>query len=190
MESLNQPQIITPQVGINQRVAILIDGNNLEKSLHSLLNSSDCMIDFDKFIPNVLQGRQLTRVIYFREGKTISNKLSSRLNSKYFGTVMPCLKSADVPLTIAAVQLCEKVDTIIIGSGDADYVSLVKFLNTKGVRVEVAGVRATLSFELSKCADNIYDVSEKDTWKFVKPEFRKTFQQTNLEVVDIPLTEE
>ena len=53
---------------------------------------------------------------------------------------MPCHKSADIPLTIKATQLAQKVDTIIILSGDADYIELVRHLRGEGVRVEIAAI--------------------------------------------------
>ena len=99
---------------INQTVAILIDGNNIERSIHGITNNQSAMINFDKLIPKLLDGRGLNRLIYFREGKNISSKLTERLHNNYYGSVMPCHKSADIPLTIKATQLASKVDTIII----------------------------------------------------------------------------
>ena len=51
---------------INQSVAILIDGNNIEMSLHSLMNDKMAMINFDVLIPKLLDNRGLNRLIYFR----------------------------------------------------------------------------------------------------------------------------
>ena len=97
--------ITTEQVLINQSVAILIDGNNIEMSLHSLVNDKMAMINFDVLIPKLLDNRGLNRLIYFREGKSISSKLAERLHEHYHGSVVPCHKSADIPLTIKATQL-------------------------------------------------------------------------------------
>jgi uncharacterized LabA/DUF88 family protein len=152
------------EVTINQRVSILIDGNNIEKGLQSQYNKR-LALDFVKFIPNIVRNRQLTNVFYFREGKKISEKLSKRLSKNYNGSTVVCHKSADVPLTIKAVQLAEKVDCVIIGSGDADYVSLVEFLKMKGVRVEIAAVYSTISAELKRVADFCYYVGSDDAWE-------------------------
>ena len=48
---------------INQSVAILIDGNNIEMSLHSLMNDKMAMINFDVLIPKLLDNRGLNRLI-------------------------------------------------------------------------------------------------------------------------------
>ena len=126
------------QILINQSVAILCDGNNIEKSIHNISKNKNAMINFDTLIPKLLNGRGLNRMIYFREGKSISSKFADRLHENFYGSVIPCHKSADIPLTIKATQLASKVDTIIIMSGDSDYVELVTHLKGEGVRVEIA----------------------------------------------------
>ena len=131
------------EIIINQSVAILCDGNNIERSIHEMSKSKKAMINFDQLIPNLLNGRGLNRLIYFREGKSISEKFAERLHEKYYGTVVPCHKSADIPLSIKATQLASKVDTIIIMSGDSDFIELVLHLKAEGVRVEIASVRNT-----------------------------------------------
>ncbi|MBW2250088.1 MAG: NYN domain-containing protein, partial [Deltaproteobacteria bacterium] len=110
---------------INQSVAILCDGNNIERSIHGLSKTKNAMINFDMLIPKLLNDRGLNRLLYFREGKSISSKFADRLHENSYGSVIPCHKSADIPLSIKATQLASKVDTIIIMSGDSDYVDLV-----------------------------------------------------------------
>ena len=148
----------------NQTVAILLDGNNIQIGLKNMFNTKGIVLNFDVFVPNVLRGRMLGRITYFREGEHISKKLSERLDNMFFGNTVVCQKSADVPLTIEAVQLCEKVDTIIIGSGDVDYLALVKFLKAKGVRVEIAAVKDVISAKLAEAVDGIYYIDKKDTY--------------------------
>ena len=70
---------------INQSVAILCDGNNVERSIHELSGNTSTMINFDVLIPRLLSGRGLNRLIYFREGKNISSKLAERLYTQYYG---------------------------------------------------------------------------------------------------------
>lgn len=150
------------KVLIGQNVAILIDGNNIEKSLHSEYDNKGVMVDFDVLIPKVLRERALNRLIYFREGKNISKKLADRLQKNYHGSVKPCHKSADIPLSIKATQLATKVDSIIIMSGDSDYVELVRHLKGEGVRVEVCAVKTTTAKILIEEADFFMEISEDD----------------------------
>ena len=151
---------------IQQSVAILIDGNNIEKSLHSMMKNKNAMLNFDTLIPKLLVERGLNRLIYFREGVNISTKLAERLHNHYYGIVVPCHKSADIPLTINATQLATKVDTIIILSGDADYVELVRHLKSRGVRVEIAAIEKTTASILREEADHYTAITKEDVFVY------------------------
>jgi len=161
-------EIQTPNVTISQSVAILIDGNNIERSIHDAVGSKHTMVNFDTLIPKLLGNRGLNRLVYFREGKQISSKLEERLLTNYHGSVQPCHKSADIPLTIKATQLASKVDSIIILSGDSDYVDLVLHLKAEGVRVEIAAVPKTTSRFLIEAADYFHEIT-KDDWFSLQP---------------------
>ncbi|MBT4209454.1 MAG: NYN domain-containing protein [Candidatus Komeilibacteria bacterium] len=154
---------------IKQSVAILCDGNNIEKSIHAASKNNKTMIDFDAVIPKLLNGRGLNRLLYFREGKSISSKFADRLHENYYGSVIPCHKSADIPLTIKATQLASKVDTIIIMSGDSDYVDLVSHLKGEGVRVEIAAVKKTTARILIDEADYFYEITKEDWFTYKAP---------------------
>lgn len=156
-------------IKIEQSCAVLVDGNNIERSIHNLSDKQNVMLDFDKLIPKLLVNRGLNRLIYFREGKDISSKLAERLHENFHGRVVPCHKSADIPLTIFATQIADKVDTIIILSGDSDYVELVRFLRSRGVRVEIAAVKATTAKILIDEADYFTPLTKEDLFIFKKP---------------------
>jgi uncharacterized LabA/DUF88 family protein len=157
-----------PEVRINQSVAILIDGNNIERSIHDETNDPNTMINFDTLIPRLLDNRGLNRLVYFREGKQISEKLKERLHTHYHGSVRPCHKSADIPLTIKATQLASKVDTIIIMSGDSDFIELVSHLKREGVRVEIAAVKRTTHHLMIEEADYYHEIIADD-WFSLPP---------------------
>ena len=154
------------QILINQSVAILCDGNNIEKSIHSIAKNKKAMINFDTLIPKLLNGRGLNRMIYFREGRSISSKFADRLHENFYGSVIPCHKSADIPLSIKATQLSSKVDTIIIMSGDSDFVELVRHLKAEGVRVEIAAVKNTTAKILQDEAAFFHEITESDWFKY------------------------
>ena len=157
------------EILINQSVAILCDGNNIERSIHGLSNSKNAMINFDTLIPKLLNGRGLNRLLYFREGKSISSKFAERLHENFYGSVIPCHKSADIPLSIKATQLASKVDTIIIMSGDSDFVDLVLHMKSEGVRVEIAAVRQTTASILIDEADHFHEITKEDWFVYKAP---------------------
>lgn len=157
-------------MNINQNVAILIDGNNLQRGVGELFQRLDSrtnlpdnvILNYDNFIPRVVGERTLVKMIYFREGRVISPRFTKRIQDKFYGKTVPCYKSADIPLAISAVKLADKVDTIIIFSGDSDYIELVRYLSSNGVRVEVACVKHALSIHLRKEVDQIHYIDLDD----------------------------
>ena len=156
-------------IQISQSVAILCDGNNIERSTHEISKSNYTMVNFDELIPRLLNGRGLNRLIYFREGKAISSKFAERLHENFYGAVIPCHKSADIPLSIKATQLSSKVDTIIIMSGDSDFVELARHLKAEGVRVEIAAVRNTTAKILIEEASYFHEIIATDWFEYQAP---------------------
>ena len=162
---------------INQSVAILCDGNNIERSIHGMSKSTKAMINFDTLIPKLLNGRGLNRLIYFREGKSISEKFAERLHENFYGSVVPCHKSADIPLSIKATQVASKVDTIIIMSGDSDFVELVTHLKAEGVRVEIASVKKTTAKILLDASDHYHEITSDD-WFVYRGSPKKVYKKS------------
>lgn len=154
-------------VRINQRVAVLIDGNNIEKSVHQKYNDTGLHVDYIGLVKDMVRERDLVKVAYFREGKGISPKFSDRLAREFYGTTTSCYKGADIPLVLQAVKLVEKVDTIILFAGDADYVWLVDYLNHHGVRVEIVSVNIALSKVLGEKSQSIFYIGLQHCFKLV-----------------------
>ena len=72
---------------INQSVAILCDGNNIERSIHELSKTKNAMINFDMLIPKLLNDRGLNRLLYFgKESPYLQNSLID-----YMRTIMVLL---------------------------------------------------------------------------------------------------
>lgn len=165
-------------IQISQSVAVLIDGNNIERSLDSEFKNKNYMINFDVLIPKLLGIRSLNRLIYFREGKNISSKLAERLHTQFYGSVRPCHKSADIPLSIKATQLASKIDSIIIMSGDSDYVELVRHLKSEGVRVEICAVESTTAAVLREEADYYHPLSKDDCFALPQQSSNKTAKKS------------
>lgn len=161
---------------ISQSVAILVDGNNIERSIQGSFNIEGGMINFDILVPRILGERGLNRLIYFREGKNISSKLAERLHQNYHGSVRPCHKSADIPLSIKATQLANKVDCIIILSGDSDYIELVRHLKSEGVRVEICAVEDTTADVLYEEAEYFHPITHEDVFVYTAKTSNKRVQ--------------
>ncbi len=161
------------EILISQNVAILVDGNNIERSIDGVFKIKGGMINFDTLVPRLLDSRYLNRLVYFREGKNISSKLADRLHEQFYGSVRPCHKSADIPLTIKAMQLATKVDCIIILSGDSDYIELVKHLKSEGVRVEICAVKENTAKVILEEAEFFHSITKDDIFVYTAPKAKR-----------------
>lgn len=154
-------------IQIAQTCAILIDGNNIDKGIHEAYGANFAL-NYDAFVPRILKNRQLRTLYYFREGKSISPKLTQRLADNYFGITIPCHKSADVQLVISAIELIDKVDTIILLSGDVDFLPLIQHLQSRGIRTEVAAMPHTVHHMVKETAHNFMPIMRFDTYEITK----------------------
>lgn len=75
----------------------------------------------------------------------------------------------DVGITVDAIKLAERLDTIVIVAGDGDYVPLVRYLQeAKGCRVEVMAFQESTSLKLREASDKFIDLSG-DKKKYLLP---------------------
>ena len=56
--------------------------------------------------------------------------------------------------------MAPKLDTVILATGDGDFVPLVEYLKYHGLQVEVAAFRGTTATKLVEAADSFTDLSE------------------------------
>jgi len=151
----------------SQRVAVLIDVQNLYYSARNLHNAK---VNFGNIVTDAVAGRQLTRAIaYVVRTKTgeekpffeALEKLGIETKEKDLQIFFGGAKKADwdVGLAVDAIILSEKVDAIVLVSGDGDYLPLVQYLKMRGVHVEVVAFRETSSAKLIEGADGFVDMS-------------------------------
>jgi len=151
----------------SQRVAVLIDVQNLYYSARNLHNAK---VNFGNIVTDAVAGRQLTRAIaYVVRTKTgeekpffeALEKLGIETKEKDLQIFFGGAKKADwdVGLAVDAIILSEKVDAIVLVSGDGDYLPLVQYLKMRGVHVEVVAFGETSSAKLIEGADGFVDMS-------------------------------
>jgi len=71
-----------------------------------------------------------------------------------------------VGITIDAVRIAPSVDTIVLASGDGDFIALVEYLKNQGKRVEVIAFGRSASLNLKEVADEFIDL-EKTPEKYL-----------------------
>lgn len=64
----------------------------------------------------------------------------------------------DMGIALDAISLADRLDTIVLVSGDGDFVDLVKCLQARGVRVEVYAFPYSTADELRLAADQFIEI--------------------------------
>jgi len=159
---------------LGQRVAILIDVQNL---YHSAKNLYGARVNFREILKTAVSQRSLIRAFaYVVRTKTGEEKsffdaliklgFETRVRDlqEYYGG----LKKADwdVGITVDAIRIAPSVDTIVLASGDGDFLQLIDYLKNQGKRVEVMAFSRSASAKLKEVADEFIDI-EKSPEKYL-----------------------
>lgn len=166
-----------------QRVAVFIDAQNL---YHSAKNLYGRKVNFGSVLKESVAGRKLVRAIAYvitsesGEEKNFFEaleKLGIEIKTKDLQVFSGGAKKADwdVGLTVDAIKASGKVDSIIIVSGDGDFIPLVEYLQTAGgCQVEVVSFGKSSSARLKEYADDFLDM-DGDSAKYLMtgPKFWK-----------------
>lgn len=154
---------------LNQRVGIFVDVQNMfysaRKQFHSKLN-------YARLLEEALRGRKLIRAFaYVVQTPEIDQKnFIEMLEYNGFEVKSKELKIRpdgstkgdwDMGIAIDAIALADKVDVIILVSGDGDFSSLAVMLRGRGVRVEVISFPASTAEELVEAVDAFYPITPK-----------------------------
>ena len=153
----------------DQRVAVFIDTQNLYHSAKNLYNSK---VNFGAIMDTVIGKRKLIRALayvitteagdetQFFEALT---KLGIETKTKDLQIFYGGSKKADwdVGLAVDAIRLAPKVDTIVLATGDGDFVPLVVFLKEHfGVQVEVISFGRSSSTKLREACEDFIDMCD------------------------------
>lgn len=158
-----------------QRVAILIDVQNLYHSAKNLYNSR---VNFKEVIKQAVAGRELVRAIAYviktesGDEKPFLEALTSigiETKLKDLQIFPGGMKKADWDVGIAmdAVKLGNRIDALVLMSGDGDFVPLINYLQeVHGLQVEVAAFGRSSSQKMKDAVDDFLDIGA-DPKKFL-----------------------
>lgn len=153
----------------DQRVAILVDVQNLYYSAKNLYNAR---VNYKNLLSVLVQKRLLVRAIAYvinsEEGKQSEffdavHNAGFEVKEKTLQVFLGGAKKGDWDVGIAmdAIRLGHKVDSIILVSGDGDFRPVVNYLQQSlGCLVEVAAFKKTANKELIEIADDFINIEE------------------------------
>lgn len=146
-----------------QRVGIFIDVQNLYHSAKNLFGSR---INYKELIKEITGGRKLIRVIGYvvktdtTEGEAsffdALTKSGVELRTKDIQIFPGGAKKADwdVGMAVDAIRTAGSLDTVVLVTGDGDFIPLVEYLKWGlGKTVEVAAFSRSTSAKLKESAD-------------------------------------
>lgn len=152
-----------------QRVGIFIDTQNI---YHTARNLFSRRVNFGELVKSALADRKLVRAIAYvitseaGDEKAFFEALTKtgiETKTKDLQIFSGGAKKADwdVGLAVDAIKLAPKLDTVIIVSGDGDFIPLVEYLQiNEGCQVEVVAFGKSSSMNLKEIADDFLDLSE------------------------------
>lgn len=151
-----------------QRVGVFIDTQNL---YHSARHLYKARVNFANVLAEAVGDRTLVRAIAYVISTEAGDekaffdaltKIGIETKVKDLQIFADGAKKADwdVGLAIDAVKLAPKLDTVIIASGDGDYVPLIEYLDMHGVQTEVISFGRSSSAKLKEAAHAFTDMCE------------------------------
>lgn len=152
----------------DQRVAILIDTQNLYHSAKNLYKSK---VNFGAVVKQALGGRKLIRAVsyvvntesgeeqpFFEALEKVGIEIKTKDLQIFYGGAKKA--DWDVGLAVDAIKLAQKVDAIILASGDGDFVPMVEYVKSQGCQVEAISFGRSSSSKLREVVDDFIDMDE------------------------------
>jgi len=187
------PKKLHPLKHPDQRVGVFIDVQNMYYSAKNLFSAK---ANFGNIVKESVMGRKLIRAIAYvvrTEGKEEQPFFDALYNLGIETKERPLQifyggeKKADwdVGITVDAIRLSPSLDTIVLVSGDGDYVPLVEYLRNQGKQVEVMAFGDTTSSRLIEAADDFIDLSQsKDKFLISDRRYKNKVENKNFEKKD------
>jgi uncharacterized LabA/DUF88 family protein len=152
-----------------QRVGVFIDTQNL---YHSAKNIYHSRVNFGNVLKDAVEDRRLIRarayMVTTETGEESAflealTKMGIEPKTKDLQIFYGGAKKADwdVGLAVDAITASPKLDTVILFTGDGDFIPLVEYLQIHGgCQVEVVSFGRSTSGKLKEAADHFLDLDE------------------------------
>lgn len=150
-----------------QRVGVFVDVQNMYYSARHIYNSK---VNFKALLANAVDGRTLVRALAYvirtedlsrEEFFKVLENLGYEVQAKDVQTFADGSKKGDWDIGIAMdmIEMAPRLDTLVLVSGDGDFVPLVEHLKRAlGCRVEVIAFGKSASGKLRDAADHFTDI--------------------------------
>lgn len=168
----------------DQRVGIFVDVSNMYYSAKNLYKGAK--VDFGQVLQDAVAGRKLIRAIAYvikadiKEEQNFFEALERagyEVKTKDLQIFAGGAKKGDwdVGITVDAIKMADKLDTIILVSGDGDYEALVNYLQeNKGCYVEAWAFGRTTSSKLLDKVNEFHDLDANPAEYLIQPRHKQS----------------
>lgn len=166
----------------DQRVGVFIDTQNLYHSAKSNYRSN---VNYEELIAQAVHGRKLVRafayVIKSEEGTEEKffesiQEMGIEIRVKDLQVFHTGAKKGDwdVGIAVDMIRLTEKLDVVVLCSGDGDFIEVIRYCKSRGVRAEVMAFDKTTNATLQEEADHFVDLGDSDAAFLISSKRKKT----------------
>lgn len=164
----------------NQRIGVFVDVQNLYYSAKNLYKAK---VNFGEILKAGVAGRQLIRALaYVVKAQNLDEqRFFEALDKQGFEVKMKDLQvfygghkkgDWDVGIVIDIIRLSNKVDVVVLVTGDGDFIPLVEYLKNHGQYVELIAFSESASSQLIQQADEFLDLSKNKRKYLLAGQFR------------------
>ena len=158
-----------------QRVGVFVDVQNMYYSARHIYNAK---VNFKALLNDAVQGRTLVRAMAYvirtedisrEQFFTVLENMGYEVKAKDIQVFVDGSKKGDWDIGIAMdmIEMAPRLDTLVLISGDGDFVPLVEHLKrAMGCRVEVIAFGKSAAGKLKVAADDFEDL-DKNTKKYL-----------------------
>ena len=160
----------------DQRVGVFVDVQNLYYSARNIYNSR---VKFNEVLNAAVAGRKLIRAIAYcvKADMPEEHTFFEALEKAGFEVKIKELQTFagghqkgdwDVGIAMDIIKLMNKLDVVVLASGDGDYIPLLEYLQIQGVRVELVSFGKSTSSKMRDLVDYYLDL-DSDPRKYLMP---------------------
>lgn len=164
-----------------QRMGVFVDIQNMYYSARFMYNAK---VNFGSMLRDAVRTRNLIRAIayvirteeverepFFEALSKIGFEVKAKDLQVFYGGAKK--GDWDVGIAMDAIELAPKLDTVVLVSGDGDFVPLVEHLQkAMGCRVEVIAFGKSANKQLKESADDFLDLDNEPGKYLIRKEFK------------------
>ncbi|MCK4250169.1 NYN domain-containing protein [candidate division WOR-3 bacterium] len=151
-----------------ERIALFVDAQNL---YYSARMGFAAKVNYEKLLKLITENRTLIRAYAYIVQPPDGDVKPFAMSLEHIGYIVKikdvrtrsdgsAKANWDMGMALDILGILDRVDTIVLASGDGDFVPLVDFIKTKSKRVEIFAFAENTAYDLKEKADKFEPLGE------------------------------